>query len=77
MTRMQVMLDKKEVVALKRQSHESGKSYSQLVREAIDAAYIPRLSESEIASMAREAKEGRGIKKFKAAQSFLHHLWSV
>ncbi len=77
MTRVQILLDEKEVKALRRQSKESGKSYSQLVREAIDAAYISRLSESEIATMAKEAKQGRGIKTFKDSKSFLKHLWSL
>ena len=77
MTRMQVLLKPQEVQALRKQSHESGKSYSQLVREAIDTAYIPHLSESEITSMAKEAKEGRGTKKFKSSKTFLKYLWSL
>lgn len=76
MTRMQVLLDKKEVDALKRQSHQSGKSYSQLVREAVDTMYTSRLTKTEIADMAKEAKAGKGIKGFKDSKTFLHHLWS-
>ena len=77
MTRMQVLLDKKEVQALHRQAHASGKSYSQLVRDAIDTVYTSRLSESEIAEMAFEAKKGKGVRKFKNPKSFLRHLWSL
>ena len=77
MTRMQVLLDPKEVSALRRESHTSGKSYSQLMREAVDAMYIPRLSEREIAVMAKDAKQGKGTKTFKNSKAFLKHLWSL
>ena len=77
MTRVQILLDEKEVKALRRQAKESGKSYSQLVREAIDAAYTSHLSQSEIATMAKEAKQGKGIKTFRDSKSFLKHLWSL
>lgn len=77
MTRMQVLLEKKEVLALQRKSQESGKSYSQLVREAIDAMYTSRFKEPEIANMALEAKQGKGLNKFKDSKSFLKHLWSL
>ena len=77
MTRMQVLLDPKEVAALRRESHESGKSYSQLVREAVDAMYISRTSEAEIEKMALEAKQGKGVRKFKDSKAFLRHLWSL
>lgn len=77
MTRMQILLEKKEVLALQHRSQESGKSYSQLVREAIDAMYTSRFSESEIAHMALEAKQKKGVKKFKDSKSFLRHLWSL
>ena len=77
MTRVQILLDEREVKALRRQAKESGKSYSQLVREAIDAAYTARLSQSEIARMAEEAKQGKGIKTFKDSKSFLRYLWSL
>lgn len=76
MTRMQILLEKKEVSALNRYSHETGKSYSQLVREAIDNTYISEMSEIEIRKMAREAKNKKGQKKFKDADSFLKYLWS-
>ena len=77
MTRMQILLDEKEVTALRRQAHRSGKSYSQLVREAVDAMYTSRLSGNEIAGMAREARAGKGIKKFKNSKAFLRHLWGL
>ena len=77
MTRMQVLLEDKEMRALRRQAHQSGKSYSQLVREAIDAAYTSRLDEKEIIAMAKEAKQGKGTKKFKDSKAFLHHLWGL
>ena len=77
MTRVQILLDEKEVKALRRQAQESGKSYSKLVREAIDAVYTSRFSQSEIARMAMEAKQGKGIKTFKDSKSFLKHLWSL
>lgn len=77
MTRVQILLDKKEVQALHREAAESGKSYSQLVREAIDNTYISRFTEAEIKQMAHDAKRGVGIRKFKDAKSFLRHLWSI
>ena len=77
MTRVQILLDEKEVKALRRQAQKSGKSYSQLVREAIDTVYTSRLSESEIAEMAMEAKRGKGIRTFKDSKAFLKHLWSL
>ncbi|MBI3610560.1 MAG: ribbon-helix-helix protein, CopG family [Nitrospirae bacterium] len=77
MTRMQILLEKKEVQALRRTAKASGKSYSQLVREAIDTVYTSRVSEHEIARMAGEAKRGTGIKKFKDSKSFLRYLWNL
>ena len=77
MTRVQILLDKKEVQALRRQSAESGKSYSQLVREAIDSLYTSRFSEPGIAKMASAAKHGRGVRKFKNLQDARRHLWSL
>lgn len=77
MTRVQILLDDKEVKALRRRARESGKSYSQLVREAIDAAYTTSLIPSEIADMAIEARNGKGIKTFRDSKSFLKHLWSI
>lgn len=63
--------------ALKNQVRHTGKSYSQLVREAIDNAYTSRFSADEIALMAKEAKEGKGIKKFKSLDAARHWLWSL
>ena len=77
MTRVQILLEKKEVQALRRKAKASGKSYSQLVREAIDTVYTSRFSEYEIARMAGEAKQGKRIKKFKDSKSFLRYLWSL
>ena len=77
MTRMQVLLEDKEMLALRRQAHQSGKSYSQLVREAIDTVYTSRLDEKEIIAMAKEAKQGKRIRKFKDSKTFLHYLWSL
>ncbi|MBM4348221.1 MAG: CopG family transcriptional regulator [Deltaproteobacteria bacterium] len=77
MTRVQILLEEKEVKALRRQAQESGKSYSQLVREAIDTVYTSRFSQSEIAHMAKEAKLGKGVKTFKDSKSFLKYLWSL
>ena len=76
MTRVQILLDTKEVRALRRQAHESGKSYSLLVREAIDAMYVSRLSENEISLMAKEAKQGKGIKKFKDSKADAQIAWN-
>ena len=77
MTRVQILLDTKEVRALRRQANTSGKSCSQLVREAIDAMYTSRFSEQKISRMAADARSGRGTRKFKDAASFLRHLWSL
>ncbi len=77
MTRVQILLEKKEVNALHREAAHSGKSYSQLVREAIDNTYTARFSEKEIARTAIEAKQGKNLKKFKDSKSFLRHLWSL
>lgn len=77
MTRVQILLDKKEIKALRHEAHETGKSYSQLVREAIDNSYISNFSEAEIVKMAKEAKQGKGIKKFKNLQAARRYLWSL
>ncbi|MBI5622573.1 MAG: hypothetical protein HY924_02210 [Elusimicrobia bacterium] len=77
MTRMQVLLADKEVKALRRASAQSGKSYSMLVREAIDNAYVSRFSDIEIAGMAKDAKLGKGVRKFKSLQDARRHLWSL
>jgi len=77
MTRVQILLDTKEVKALKKKAAESGKSYSQLVREAIDSIYISRFSETEIAKMAGEAKSAKGLRKFKNLQAARGYLWSL
>ena len=77
MTRVQILLDMKEVKALRREAAESGKSYSLLVREAIDNLYISRFTDNEIASMARAAKQGKGTKKFKNLKDARRHLWSL
>ena len=77
MTRVQILLEKKEVLALRREAAESGKSYSQLVREAIDNTYTSRFGEGEIERMAADARRGKGIKKFKDSTAFLKHLWSL
>ena len=77
MTRVQVLLDEKEVKALRRLAQESGKSCSQLVREAIDTVYTSQFSGSAIARMAMEAKQGKGIKTFKDSKAFLKHLCSL
>ena len=77
MTRVQILLEKREVQALKKQSEESGKSYSQLVREAIDNLYVSRFSENEIAKMAGEAKRSKGLRKFNNLQAARGYLWSL
>lgn len=77
MTRVQILLEKKEVSALRREAAESGKSCSQLVREAIDNAYTSRFGKGEIGRMANDAKRGTGNKTFKTATAFLRHLWSL
>ena len=77
MTRMQILLDKEEVQVLRRQSAESGKSYSQLVREAIDDTYLSRFSEAQIKKMALDARSGRGAREFKKLQDARKHLWSL
>lgn len=77
MTRVQILLEKKEVLALRREAAESGKSYSQLVREAIDNTYTSRFGKGEIEAMAADAKQGKGNKKFKDSTAFLKHLWSL
>lgn len=77
MTRVQILLDSKEVKALRREAAESGKSYSLLVREAIDNLYVSRFSDREIASMAKGAKQGKGATKFKNLKEARRHLWSL
>jgi|GEM_PF-6061506 len=77
MTRVQILLDKKEVQALRREASESGKSYSQLVREAINNLYVSRFTEDEIAKMAVEARKGKNTRKFKNLQDARTHLWSL
>jgi hypothetical protein len=77
MTRFQILLDDKEIKALKREAAESGKSYSQLVREVIDSIYIPRFSETEIAKMANEAKSAKGLRNFKNLQAARGYLCSL
>lgn len=77
MTRVQILLDKKEVKALRREAARTGKSCSLLVREAIDNLYISRFTENEIARMAVSAKQGKGIRKFKKLQDARRHLWSL
>lgn len=77
MIRVQILLDKKEVQALRREAAESGKSYSLLVREAIDNLYVSRFSDAEISGMAKSAKQGKGTRKFKNLQDARRHLWSL
>ena len=77
MTRVQILLDKNEIRALRHMARYTGKGYSQLVREAIENTYISRFSNEEIARMAKEARQGKGIKTFKSSQSFLRYLWSL
>lgn len=77
MTRMQILLAEKEVKALRRVSEQSGKSYSMLVREAIDNVYLSRFTEDEISGMAKEAKQGKGVRKFQKLQDARRHLWSL
>lgn len=77
MTRVQILLDKKEVRALRREAAETGKSYSLLVREAIDNLYLSRFSDPEIASMATSAKQNKGTRRFKKLQDARRYLWSL
>lgn len=77
MTRVQILLEEKEVKALRRESTESGKSYSQLVREAIDNVYVSRFSDKELAKMAKSAKGKRGARKFQDLNSARKFLWSL
>ena len=77
MTRVQILLEKKEVQALRHEAAQSGKSYSQLVREAIDNLYVSRFSDNELAKMALEAKQGKSTRKFKNLQDARRHLWSL
>lgn len=77
MTRVQILLEKKEVQALRREATESGKSYSQLVREAIDGLYVSRFTDNEIAKMALEAKQRKGTRKFRNLHDARRHLWSL
>ena len=77
MTRVQILLEKKEVQILKKKSLESGKSYSQLVRDAIDNLYLSRFSEQEIKKMAGEAKRSAGSLKFKNLQAARGYLLSL
>ena len=77
MTRVQILLEKKEVQALRREAAQSGKSYSLLVREAIDNVYVSRFSDGEISGMAKAAKQGKGTRRFKDLQDARRHLWSL
>jgi catalase (peroxidase I) len=77
MPRVQILLDKKEVLALRREAAQSGKSYSMLVREAIDNLYVSRFTDSEISGMAKGAKQGKGTRRFKNLQDARRHLWSL
>ncbi|PIP82952.1 MAG: hypothetical protein CO113_13800 [Elusimicrobia bacterium CG_4_9_14_3_um_filter_62_55] len=77
MTRVQILLNEKEVQALRREAAESGKSYSMLVREAIDNLYVSRFTDGEISGMAKSAKQGKGTRKFKKLQDARRHLWSL
>lgn len=77
MTRVQILLQKKEVQALRREAHLSGKSYSFLVREAIDNLYVSRFTDNEMATLASEAKSGIGTRKFKKLEDARRHLWSL
>ena len=77
MTRVQILLENKEVQALRREAAQSGKSYSLLVREAIDNQYVSRFTDREIGSMAKSAKQGLGTRKFKNLQDARRHLWSL
>ena len=77
MTRVQILLDKKEVQALRREAARTGKSHSLLVREAIANLYVSRFTEKEIARMAKSAKQGKSTRKFKNLQDARRHLWSL
>ena len=77
MTRVQILLETKEINALRRGRSRTGKSYSQLVREAIDNTYVSSLGEKEIARMALGAKRGKNLKKFKTLESARRYLWSL
>jgi hypothetical protein len=74
---MQILLADKEVKALRHEAAQSGKSYSMLVREAIDNSYLSRFTDNEIAGMAKDAKQGKGVRKFKNLQEARRHLWSL
>ena len=77
MTRVQILLDTKGVRALRQEAAQSGKSCSQLVREAIDNLYGSRFTDNAIAKMALEAKQGKGTRTFKNLQDARRHLWSL
>ena len=77
MTRVQILLDRKEVQVPRRESVGSGKSYCQLVREAIDHVYVSRFSDREMAQMAREAKTGKRLRQFKSLRAGRGYLWSL
>lgn len=77
MTRFQILLNNKEVNALKKEAAGSGKSYSQLIREAIDSIYMTRFPEDEIAEMAAEAKSAKGLRKYKNLQAARGYLWTL
>lgn len=77
MNRVQILLDKKEISALRNESSATGKSYSQLIREAIDNLYISRFSDKEMAQMAKEAKQRKRLRKFKTLQAARGYLWSL
>jgi len=74
---MQILLNQKEVQALRKEAADTSKSYSQLVREAINNTFVSPWKEEAIAKMARDARQGKGTKKFKNAQAFLRYLWGA
>ena len=76
MIRLQILLDTKEIRALRREALQSGKSCSHLVREAIDTLYISRFTDAEAARMAGEARRGKGTRKFKNLQDARRYLYS-
>ena len=77
MTRVQILLEEKEVKALKREANQTGKSYSYLVREAIDNLYVSRFTDNEMVELAHDAKLGVGTRKFKKLEEARRHLWSL
>ena len=77
MTRMQVLLEKKELTALQQQARLTGKSYSQLVREAVDNTFTSRFTQEDIARMAEEARQGKGTRRFRSLAAARSYLWSL